>query len=268
MTSIYHTCSFTFSVITVFSSFFILIHIQFLDILPLFHILIHMHSHLMFTLFSSLHLITPMCSRSRLSHYSHSFLFSFFIYIFSSALTLLPLCHIIIHMHSHSMPPRCFHHFISLPIRIHIHYSMPSHCFHHFISLLISIHIQCHTTVLIIFYFISSFTFSAVFISSFICIHPQCHHTVFITSFHYSYVFHIQCYTLFLNFIHIFSSAITVSINSFHYSYTFTFSAITLFSSLHFIAHMYSHSVPSHCCHNFLFFIYISAVPSIFIISH
>ena len=113
MTSIYHTYSFTFSVITVFSSFFILIHIQFLDILPLFHILIHMHSHLMFTLFSSLHLITPMCSRSRLSHYSHSFLFSFFIYIFSSALTLLPLCHIIIHMHSHSMPSRCFHHFIS-----------------------------------------------------------------------------------------------------------------------------------------------------------
>jgi len=75
MTSIYHTYSFTFSVITVFSSFFILIHIQFLDILPLFHILIHMHSHLMFTLFSSLHLITPMCSRSMLSHYSHNFLF-------------------------------------------------------------------------------------------------------------------------------------------------------------------------------------------------
>jgi len=117
-------------------------------------------------------------------------------------------------------------------------YAVPYHCSHNF-------------------YFISSFTFSAVFISSFICIHPQCHHTVFITSFPSSYVFHIQCYTLFLNFIHIFSSAITVSINSFHYSYTFTFSAITLFSSLHFIAHIYSHSVPSHCCHNFLFFIHI-----------
>ena len=190
MTSIYHTYSFTFSVITVFSSFFILIHIQFLDILPLFHILIHMHSHLMFTLFSSLHLITPMCSRSMLSHYSHNFLFSFFIYIFSSALTLLPLCHIIIHMHSHSMPPRCFHHFISLPIRIHIHYSMPSHCFHHFISLLISIHMQCHTTVLIISI-------------SFLHLHFQQY------SYHLSYAFTLSAITLFssLHFIpHMYST--------------------------------------------------------------
>ena len=169
MISIYHTYLFTFSVITVFSSFFILIHIQFLDILPLFHILIHMHSHLMFTLFSSLHLITPMCSRSRLSHYSHSFLFSFFIYIFSSALTLLPLCHIIIHMHSHSMPPRCFHHFISL---------------------LISIHMQCHTTVLIISI-------------SFLHLHFQQY------SYHLSYAFTLSAITLFssLHFIpHMYST--------------------------------------------------------------
>ena len=173
MTSIYHTYSFTFSVITVFSSFFILIHIQFLDILPLFHILIHMHSHLMFTLFSSLYLITPMCSHSMLHlyfqqcphivtimSYHHSYAFTFNV-LFSSL-------HFFTHTYSHSLF-NAITLFSSLHFITHKYsYSVPYHCSHNF-------------------YFISSFTFSAVFISSFICIHPQCHHTVFITLFHYLY---------------------------------------------------------------------------------
>ena len=80
-----------------------------------------------------------------------------------------------------------------------------------------------------------------------IYIHIQCHHTVLL-------IYHT----------HTLQCSHTGIIISYHHSYAFTFCAITLFSSLHFITHLYVHSVPSHYSHNFLclFSFTFSTVPS------